>query len=133
MNVLGTAKPDEPTTPLTTASQPARGEHIFTLDLPHDEQNAKPAHHSSPSSVATAMPLSNNGLDEGQTSRERSFLCQKANNLETRIAALNENTETMTDYQRGMRAVLEEELHTTWTHLGELESELGRANHATTK
>ncbi len=132
-NIPDTNVPDEATTSMTTSSRPVQGEHVFTFDLAHDESDARPVNDGNPPSVATAMPLSKNGMDDEQTSRERSFLRQKASSLETRIAALNESSEATTDYQRGMRAILEEELHATWTRLGELESESGRTNHVSAK
>jgi hypothetical protein len=132
-SVPPTPEPEEPTVPLSTSAiQPTRGEHVFTFDLAHDEPDTERIHDGSPLSVAT-MQSTKNGVDNEQLFLERSYLRQKASSLETRIAALTENTDATSDYQRGMRAVLEEELHATWTRLGELESESGRVNHATTK
>jgi len=133
-NVPTTTLPDEPTVPLSgVPTQPTRGEHVFTFDLANDEPGREPAHDGSPQSAAQVMQLTKDSVDDDQLSHERNYLRQKASNLETRIAELNESTDTTSDYQRGMRAVLEEELHATWTRLGELESEAGRVNHAAAK
>ncbi len=131
-SVPATTEPEEATMPLSVApTQPTRGEHVFTFDLAHDEPDTE--HDGNPQSVALATQLTKNGVDNELLSRERTYLRQKASSLETRIAALNESSDATTDYQRGMRAVLEEELHATWTRLGELESESGRMNHAAAK
>jgi hypothetical protein len=105
----------------TRSEDPAYDEPPGTIN-----QETTPAYQRSLSSIDPAVTLSNYNLDDDHMARERSYLRQKATILETRIAALNESSETMTDYQRGMKAILEEELHAVWTRLGELESQTSR-------
>jgi len=62
-------------------------------------------------------------------SAEQLYLRQRAHTLETRLAEIDNAPDASEDYQRGMKAVLEEELHSLWARLSELETEESKVNH----
>jgi hypothetical protein len=66
-------------------------------------------------------------------SAEQLYLRQRAHTLETRLAEIDSAPDARTDYRRGMKAVLEEELHSLWARLSELETEESKVNHALTR
>lgn len=65
-------------------------------------------------------------------SAEQLYLRQRAHTLETRLAEIESSPDASTDYQRGMKVALEEELHSLWARLSELETEESKVNHAAT-
>ena len=76
------------------------------------------------------------GTDDQQytpLSAEQLYLRQRAHTLETRLAQIDSAPDASADYQRGIKVALEEELHSLWARLSELETEEGKVNHATTK
>ena len=69
------------------------------------------------------------GQQHTRLSAEQLYLRQRAHTLETRLAEIDNAPDASADYQRGMKAVLEEELHSLWAHLSELETEESKVNH----
>jgi hypothetical protein len=65
-------------------------------------------------------------------SAEQLYLRQRAHTLETRLAEIESSPAASADYQRGMKVALEEELHSLWARLSELEMEESKVNHAAT-
>src|SRR5712692_5839450 len=69
------------------------------------------------------------GQQHTRLSAERLYLRQRAHTLETRLAEIDSSPDTSVDYQRGMKVALEEELHSLWARLSELETEESKVNH----
>jgi len=71
-----------------------------------------------------------NGQQYARLSAEQLYLRQRAHTLETRLAEIDSAPDARIDYRRGMKVVLEEELHSLWARLSELETEESKVNHA---
>ncbi len=76
---------------------------------------------------------SGDGQQYTQLPAEQLYLRQRAHTLETRLAEIDGTPDASADYQRGMKAVLEEELHSLWARLSELETEESKVNHTVTR
>jgi len=72
------------------------------------------------------------GQQYTRLSAEQLYLRQRAHTLETRLAEIDSAPDASVDYQRGMKVVLEEELHSLWARLSELETEESKLNHVAT-
>jgi hypothetical protein len=70
------------------------------------------------------------GQQYTRLSAEQLYLRRRAHALETRLAEIDSAPDASMDYQRGMKVVLEEELHSLWARLSELETEESKVNHA---
>ncbi len=116
--------PSENATALPPPAVPRSGSQ--DKGIPHDksgdyEQDAPLARESEDGQQYTPL------------SAEQLYLRQRAHTLETRLAEIDSTPDASADYQRGMKAVLEEELHSLWARLSELETEEGKVNHAVTR
>lgn len=76
---------------------------------------------------------SRDGQQYTSLSAEQLYLRQRSHTLETRLAEIDSAPDASADYQRGMKAVLEEELHALWARLSELETEASKVNHTLTR
>jgi len=76
---------------------------------------------------------SGDGQQYTSLSAEQLYLRQRSHTLETRLAEIDSSPDAGADYQRGMKAVLEEELHSLWARLSELETEASKVNHTVSR
>jgi|SRR5215468_8449477 len=122
---------DEPNTVEPEGQLP--GEHATALPSPAvprpaDQERAK----NSQRDVSLARE-SRDSQQYTQLTAEQLYLRQRAHTLETRLAEIDSTPDASADYQRGMKVVLEEELHSLWARLSELETEESKVNHTVTR
>jgi hypothetical protein len=102
--------------PSPAVPTPAGQEHAK-----NSQQDAQPARESRDGQQYTPL------------SAEQLYLRQRAHTLETRLAEIDSVPDAGADYRRGMKVVLEEELHSLWARLSELETEESKVNHTVTR
>ena len=109
------------------------GEHATALPspavpIPADQERAKNSQRD--------VQLDEESREDQQytsVSAEQLYLRQRAHTLETRLAQIDGTPGASADYRHAMKAVLEEELHSLWARLSELETGESKVNHVVTR